>query len=221
MSDKGLPSLLERHWAESALAIGAIVIAAVSLWVAYDTERTNRELVDSQRQLVAANSWPFVQWGESDGTPAGGLGTGVTLLIMNSGIGPAKLETLEVFWKGRAQGGPGALLRDCCNGVGNSGDHPVNLQWIMDNAQVSSTSGRVLRPGQSIDFLILPRGSASAANWHALHSALFGGFSLRYCYCSEFDACWLVQDYFGKQRSLNPPQVAVCPQPKVPYSSND
>jgi hypothetical protein len=27
MSDKGLPSLLERHWAESALAIGAVVLA--------------------------------------------------------------------------------------------------------------------------------------------------------------------------------------------------
>jgi len=58
MSEKGLPSLLDRHWAESALAIGAVVIAAVSLWVAYDTERTNRELVASERQLVAANSWP-------------------------------------------------------------------------------------------------------------------------------------------------------------------
>ncbi|MGA7539298.1 MAG: hypothetical protein WBW93_11110, partial [Steroidobacteraceae bacterium] len=34
MSEKGVPSLLERHWAESALAIGAVIIAAVSLWVA-------------------------------------------------------------------------------------------------------------------------------------------------------------------------------------------
>jgi hypothetical protein len=47
MSGKGLPSLLERHWAESALAIGAVVIAAASLWVAVDTERANRELVAS------------------------------------------------------------------------------------------------------------------------------------------------------------------------------
>jgi hypothetical protein len=31
MSQKGLPSLLDRHWAESALAIGAVIIAAVSL----------------------------------------------------------------------------------------------------------------------------------------------------------------------------------------------
>ena len=31
MSKGILPSLLERHWAESALAIGAVVIAAVSM----------------------------------------------------------------------------------------------------------------------------------------------------------------------------------------------
>jgi hypothetical protein len=36
MPKKGLPPLLERHWAESVLAIGAVVIAAVSLWVGYD-----------------------------------------------------------------------------------------------------------------------------------------------------------------------------------------
>lgn len=30
MSENGLPSLLERHWAESALAIGAVVPAAGS-----------------------------------------------------------------------------------------------------------------------------------------------------------------------------------------------
>jgi hypothetical protein len=54
MSEKGLPSLLDRHWAESALAIGAVIIAAVSLWVAFDSERTNHE-------LVASASWPFVE----------------------------------------------------------------------------------------------------------------------------------------------------------------
>lgn len=45
MSNKPLPSLFDRHWAESALAIGAVVIAAVSLWIAVDSERTNRQIV--------------------------------------------------------------------------------------------------------------------------------------------------------------------------------
>ncbi len=220
MSENGLPSLLDRHWAESALAIGAVIIAAVSLWVAYDTERTNRELVASERQLVAANSWPFVQFGESDGTPEGGLGTGLSLMIMNSGIGPAKIETFAVAWKGQGQRNPADLLRACCSEAGKSPDHPVDFAWLLDHFATSSTGGLVERPGQTVNFLVLPRGSASQANWQMLHSALLDNLSIEYCYCSAFDVCWLVKHEFGKSRTLNPPQVSVCPQPKVPYSNN-
>jgi hypothetical protein len=217
MSQNGLPSLLERHWAESALAIGAIVIAAVSLWVAYDTERTNRELVASEQQLVAANSWPFAQFAENDSTFGGGAG--LSLMIMNGGIGPAKIETFEVRWRGQAQSGPKALLRACCSGVGLSPDHPVNLDWLLDNIQVSSTAGAVLRPGQTLPFLGLPQGSASQANWDALRTALLDSLSVQFCYCSAFDICWLTKHDFGKARDLNPPQVKACPQPKISYSS--
>lgn len=219
MSQNGLPSLLERHWAESALAVGAILIAAVSLWVAYDTERTNRALVASEQQLVAANSWPFVQYGETDGITAGGIGTGVNLMIMNNGIGPAKVETFEVWWRGQPQSGPKELLRACCSGVGNSPDHPVDFQWLLHNLEVSGTAGLVLRPGESLPFLGLPKGSASDANWAALRSALLGSLAIRSCYCSAFDICWVDEHVFGKSRDLNPPQVKACPQPKISYSN--
>jgi len=217
MSQNGLPSLLDRHWAESALAIGAIMIAAVSLWVAYDTERTNRELVASEQQLVAANSWPFAQFAENDSTPGGAAG--MSLMLINSGIGPAKIETFEVRWRGQAQSGPQALLRACCSAVGLSADHPVNLQWLLDNLQVSATSGVVLRPGQTLPFLGLLQGSASQANWDALRAALLDNLSVQFCYCSAFDICWLTKHDFGESRNLNPPQVAVCPQPRVSYSN--
>ncbi len=41
MSQSKRPQLLDRHGAESVLAIGAIIIAAASLWVSYDTVRTH------------------------------------------------------------------------------------------------------------------------------------------------------------------------------------
>ncbi len=220
MSEKGLPPLLDRHWAESALAVGAVIIAAVSLWVAYDTERTNRELVASERQLVAANSWPFVQFGENDGTPSGGMGTGISLIVMNNGIGPSKIETFEVSWHGQAQRNAEDLLRACCSEAGKSPDHPVDLNWLLDHHGVSGTAGLVLRPGGELPFLVLPQGSVSEANWDALRSALLKGLEIRSCYCSAFDTCWLVDDRFGKSRDLNPPQVAVCPQPKIAYSNH-
>lgn len=47
MADARRASLLERHWAGRALAIGAVLSAAVSLWVASDTMRTDRMLLES------------------------------------------------------------------------------------------------------------------------------------------------------------------------------
>lgn len=209
MSQKGLPSLLDRHWAESALAIGAVVIAAVSLWVAFDTERTNRELVASERQLVSANSWPFMQVGESDTSQAK---AGMTLVYMNQGIGPAKLVRFELFWKGKPQASPEELLRTCCQVPGAS------MDWLKEGLGVSSTSGLVLRPGQELDFLSMKRTAESAASLDALRSGM-RNLSFRFCYCSVFNECWLAERQFGRHADLQPRTVQACPVPKVPYGS--
>lgn len=203
MSENGLPSLLERHWAESALAIGAVIIAAVSLWVAYDTERTNRELVASEQQLVAANSWPFVQVGENDQAPNGG--PGITLVMYNGGIGPAKVETFELFWKDKPQRNPFELLHACCASA-------------LSDIGVSSTSGMVLRAGQMASFLYFNRTQETAPVIDALRAGM-NNISVRYCYCSAFDECWVAIDHFGKARDLHPPRVPMCPRPGVPYGN--
>src|SRR5215469_6715449 len=122
MSEKnGLPSLLDRHWAESILAVGAVIIAAVSLWVAFDSERTNRE-------LVASASWPFVQF-YNDRT-VGAAPPVLTFLLSNEGIGPAKLESFELFWKGRPQRSPWRLLQACCAQGGSAAGKPGGLEVI-------------------------------------------------------------------------------------------
>ena len=218
MSENGLPSLLERHWAESALAIGAVIIAAVSLWVAYDTERTNRELVASERQLVAANSWPFVQVAENDQAPGGG--PGMTLLMYNGGIGPAKVETFELFWKDEPKRNPHDLLRSCCAQPGQTpGAAAVDPSFDAVSGGTSSTAGQVLRPGQMLSFLFFDRTEKNGPVLDALRSGL-SNISIRYCYCSAFDECWVAIDRFGKPRDLHPPRVPVCPQPVVSYDNH-
>lgn len=213
MSQNGLPSLLDRHWAESALAIGAIVIAGVSLWVAFDTERTNQELVASERQLVAANSWPFVEVGENDSSWGGG--PGISLVIMNSGIGPAKLETFELSWKGKPQHGPRDFLLTCCMQSGQS--HTEAAAQIESILGVGSPSGVVMRAGQMRPFLFLSRTKDDASIVESLRTGL-RNISIRLCYCSVFDECWLVNNAF-KRNDLNPPRVRVCPQPAIRYSN--
>lgn len=202
MSEKhGLPSLLDRHWAESALAIGAVIIAAVSLWVAYDAERTNRELVASERQLVEANSWPYVQQGYSDTTLAGQAIERVDL--SNGGIGPAKIETVEVFWRGTPYHTWRELLQACCG---------YTPQLSQDPASRFFTSGamdRVLRAGETIHLLWYPKSPLDAQSWAKAQAAV-PTLRLRICYCSVFNQCWL-----SEGSTIEPPRVKVCPRAKV------
>lgn len=212
MSEKGLPSLLDRHWAESALAIGAVIIAAVSLWVAFDSERTNRE-------LVASASWPFVELvsGESITDPRM-----VHLDIANDGIGPAKLESFELFWQGKPERSPWQLLHDCCAQGETSAGQPGSIQALRaDYADLKTASdqGIVLRAGETIQFLAYIRNSDDSPIWDAFESRLVHDLSIRYCYCSAFNDCWVINARLGTQRDLNPPRVRACLRPQVPYDN--
>jgi hypothetical protein len=211
---KGLPSLLDRHWAESALAIGAIVIAAASLWVAVDAERTNRELVTSA-------SWPFVQFYDDDTKPAGVEPPVLTFMVSNAGIGPAKLESFELFWKGRPQRSPWQLLQTCCADAATAAGKPGSAEPIRhpDGLDNASATGIVLRAGEKIPILTFTRRDNNAALWDALESRFTGNLSVQYCYCSAFDECWVNSALVGGLRNLNPHKVRSCPRPKVAYNS--
>lgn len=141
MPQNGMPSLLERHWAESALAIGAIVIAAVSLWMAYETNRTNSE-------LVASASWPYVSVYESDTLNEPRV---MRLYLSNDGVGPAKVESFELFWKGKPESNPWDLLLDCCSQAqsGDAARAAARAALLHDSGfGTSSDQGLVLRAGE-------------------------------------------------------------------------
>lgn len=212
MSDEHLPSLLDRHWAESALAIGAVVIAAVSLWVAWDSVRTNHELVTSA-------SWPFVQFTAS--VPAGVQPRYISLIVSNDGIGPAKLESFELFWQGHAQRSPWQLLQTCCAQGQTAPGQIGSLESLHRDAglDTSSDSGIVMRAGASLPILTYTRNATNAALWDALLHNYSRNISVRYCFCSAFDECWRVTAQLGVQRNLNLPRVRYCPRPDVPYNN--
>ena len=211
MADAKLPSLLDRHWAESALAIGAVLIAAVSLWVGYDTMHTDRMLLES-------SSWPYLEVYESDVMPPdqefGPNSLGLKLVVANEGIAPAKIELFEVLWKGQPQRSPWQLLANCCGvPVSASGELPQK-----DSLRFSSTNGVVLPAGQRIAFLGFgqPQGAAPAVE--ALRAHL-SELSFRYCYCSVFNQCWLVNSPFGHP-VFNPRQVSACPRSRSHYETS-
>jgi hypothetical protein len=214
MPNRNLPSLLERHWAESALAIGAVVIAAASLWIAYDANLTNR-------QLVTSESWPFLQVYLKNTGPATGM---INMVLSNQGIGPAKLETFELLSHGKPQRSPWQLLRTCCGAAlqaaGGSAAQAGLLPALYSGVEsTSATSGMVIRPGVTYAFLSYARNSEDARGWDTLLGHL-SNLSFRYCYCSVFNQCWLYSAHFGTESNLNPPRVGTCPRPATMYENN-
>lgn len=176
------------------LSVSAIVVSLVSLFLAVQHG-------EAMERLVQANSWPFVMAGMStadpDGTPH------FSLMIQNKGVGPAKIESLEVSYRGRPVAGPHALMRQLLP------DRPDDQLGGL----VSDIVHSVLSAHEDIRFWDFGRGTVTKAEQAQLVKAS-QALSFRTCYCSVFDECWLMDaepDKVARER------VKACQRPAVPF----
>lgn len=184
------PTRRWREWVDPFLALVALSVSAVSVWVAIGTEQANR-------RMVAAASWPLLQADTSD------LNSTITMSVMNGGVGPAKLKTFEVFWKGNSYPGAHALLAACCGYDASRSSQRTGLV-------TGGITGIVIRAGETHTYLSLPQ-VGSEAVWPKLDHAR-REMKFRACYCSVFDECWI-----STLRDLEPKRVDTCPAVKVLY----
>ena len=206
-----LPPILEpaahrRHWLEYVATGAALLLSAVSLWVAVGT-------MDANKKMVAAASWPFLQSSTSDGDAAGN--PVLRFEIINSGVGPAMVENFEVFYRGKAVRSSHELMQLCCGYDPRKGfarDQPATGSY-----QSGTVPGTVIRPGESRAFFIYAQTATNTKAWTTLRDAVSNNtLTARACYCSVFDECW--QDDIGTVSIIiRPKPVARCEMPSVPY----
>jgi hypothetical protein len=185
-----------RKWFEAAVAIVALLVSAVSLWVAIGTE-------DANRKMVSAASWPLIQFVDSDADETSHTEI-LKLSILNAGVGPAKIETFALTWRGRAMHDTGELLRTCCGYV-RSAD-------VTQRPLTSTVPQTVLRAGETRPFLIYARTLANAAVYDRLNDARQSEIGYSACYCSVFNECWTSDGH-----AVDPMPVKACVAPAVPY----
>lgn len=188
-------------WVDMVVAFSALFVSVVSLGVAILHGRTMENMAEANARLVAANSWPFltasVGVSTVDGQPK------IHMRVANTGVGPAKIESAELIWKGVAYRTDQDFLKACCS----AGQGPLDLDTDL-------VMNEVLRAGNAIPFLQLGQ-SADPAVFAALERAMLSrDLKLVVCYCSIFDQCWKGD---LTTLSLTPPQVKSCPPPKVPF----
>jgi hypothetical protein len=181
-----------------AVAGSAILISLISLGVAV-------HLGQVQSRLVAANSWPFLQftsWSSNDnGSQMVAVG------ISNDGAGAAILKSLVVRYQGKIIRGYVELLQACC-GLPQGVTKP-DLENI-GPLEESSLIG-VLRARERVTMLKLVRTSSNVELWQRF-SAARGALTFEGCYCSIVGDCWRTDLH-----TLDPQPVASCPSNPADY----
>lgn len=136
----------------------AIVISVISLIAGFLNAQ-------SQQQMVAATSWPFLVY---ETTRNQNDDNGRTRLrISNQGVGPARLKSLIVRYQGVNAHGLIELLTNCCG-------LPPGTDWEQLNKLGLGTERRpvgLYRPGDGIDLVVLGRTTENAAIWDRLAQA--------------------------------------------------
>ncbi len=169
---------------QTVLSLVGVFIAVVALYAALAES-------DAARKQTAAAVWPFVQLTISDHLSEGRAEFRISLT--NAGVGPARMRSMRVLLLDEP-------LRDWHQAMqllGEAGTHRLGQSFV---------SRRVLIPGETIDMV--------ATMDRVLVEKFLGtlaqpGNSITYCYCSIFDACWVVDS----EKDLQSPEpVEQCPE---------
>lgn len=200
-------------WVDLSAAVCALIISVSSLWVTIRHGHTMERMADANARLVSANSYPLLQQFQSNAVDlrspsyTGDLHV-ASLNVANGGVGPAKVETLEVFWNDRPVRTALELLQACCATSEDASlfSHP---NWLV----TSDLQGTMLRAGEVSRLLLMIDRDGESAALAARFVAAYPKVKMRACYCSVFDECWL-----SNLETLHPQSVASCPKPDVAFA---
>jgi hypothetical protein len=191
------------HWLDISLALSAFFVSLVSLGLAIHNGRT-------MEKLVTANSYPNIDFSYGNTFDfEDGLGSrpAVYVSLENTGIGPARLRTVELSFEGRPVANLGALLQLCC--TSESAESAPKLDYSFGG----DVRGAML-PARGTQNLFAWPQVLQDPRWTRLETVVQGGgLDMRVCYCSVFDECYLHQS-----TRREPERVRSCPAPAVPWA---
>jgi hypothetical protein len=162
-------------WLDLAIALSAILISMTSLIVTIVHSRALERMADANARLVEANSWPFVAYYTGHNTD-----DTVYVGLSNKGVGPAKIEALELKWKGVAYNNPFDFLAACCG-----------YKYDPKRDDYDTGTVQVIRAGEHANLFALTKGPDNQEARDRFDLARISpNMSLNICYCSVFDECW-------------------------------
>jgi len=188
------------RWLDVTLAVAATIVSLVSLGLAIHSGH-------AMEKLVAANSYPYLeQWRNmASDKPLPGADRSrksVEYLFANNGVGPARIEWVQLNFNGKPMKDLTELLQTCC---GASTDTASNLN------RRGNVRGVLVRPGASVSLFTWDEPNKPNPVFNALHEHM-EDISISYCYCSVFDECYVKQ-----ASEYQPKSVERCEAPAVMF----
>jgi hypothetical protein len=191
-------------WLDKILPFSALAISVVSIAVAVHHGEIMNEMAKSNERAAAASVWPSLI------TEAGITDKRVlNLSIINSGIGPARVESFQIFFKNKPMSDIYMLVKECCD------DELPREKYSAPT--YNTVAPNIMGPKDKIpvfEWALTPETSNAGQKFAQI--GLSGAFQLRACYCSVFDQCW--ETNFQTSR---PRPVAECPVNAVQFQGND
>jgi hypothetical protein len=188
------------RWLDATLAVAATVVSLVSLWLGIHSGH-------QMERLVAANSFPYLEQWRSMSTEKPLPGTDrfrrtVEYTFANNGVGPARIDWVQLTYKGAPMKDLSQLLEACCAGS----SHGVNNLNRRGNVV-----GDLVRPGASLAMFTWNEPDKPNPVFDALHGHM-DDIAVSYCYCSVFDEC-----YDKRANQHRPTSVERCEAPAVTF----
>jgi len=179
-----------RRWLDTILAVSAI---AISLFSAVMTLQHGRAM----EKMVEANTWPYVTIEDASSDLQGHHLYQIS--VVNNGVGPAKIESMNVSYKGRPASDVIQLARTIAKEAGQPPSRVLE----------SDIAGGVIPARQSMNALTAAAPYSSPEMIEALRQVR-SQIDIDICYCSIFDECWTVRE----QGTIRPKPVKQCPAPR-------
>lgn len=188
------------RWLDITLGVAATIVSLVSLWLGLHSAH-------SMEKLVAANSYPYLELMRSTSSATPSADTGrfkkkVEYELVNNGVGPARVEWVELKFKGKPVRNLGELLDACCAGLDRDGSSLLLRGGV---------AGALIRPGASLVMFTWSETAGPNPAFDALHRQM-DDVSYSACYCSVFDEC-----YHRGEDDDRPQPVKQCTPPAVPF----
>lgn len=188
------------RWLDLTLGVAATIVSLVSLWLGLHSAH-------SMEKLVAANSYPYLeQWRSmSSDRPLPGADRArnrIEYTFENNGVGPARIDWVELTYKGKPMANLSELLESCCSGAAK------DANGLDRRGNVVSA---LVRPGAKLSMFTWDEPDTPNPVFDALHRQM-NDIAISYCYCSVFDECYVRHSSVDR-----PAPVEACEAPKMTF----